>query len=91
MSKTWKITNTSERPVKLTIALGGANNPGRILNPGEMVLSIDKLTGPLDKQCRSKFVEIDENFDNSELNLPLGVVMKDIESAIKDIENYSEK
>lgn len=86
---TWKITNTSKGPVKLSVALGGANNPGVILNPGEMVLSINRLTGPLDAQERRKMVEIDRNFDNSELNLPLGKAMKDIEGVIKDIENYS--
>jgi len=89
MNNTWKITNTTDRPIKLSIALGGANNPGVILNPGEMVLSTNKLTGPLDKQERSRFVKIDKSFNNTELNLPLGVVMKDIEAAIKDIENYS--
>jgi len=89
MNNTWKITNVSQNQIKLSIALGGANNPGIILNPGEMVLSIAKLTGPLDKQNRSGFVEIDKNFDNSKLNLPLGEVMKDINEAIKNVENYS--
>lgn len=88
MSNTWKITNISKSKIKVSIALGGANNPGVILEPGEMVLSIAKLTGPLDKQSRSGFVEIDENFDNSELNLPLGQSMKNIEDVVKDVENY---
>lgn len=88
MSNTWKITNTSKSKIKVSIALGGANNPGVILEPGEMVLSIAKLTGPLDKQARSRFVEIDKNFDNSELNLPLGQPMKSIDEAVKNVENY---
>lgn len=88
MSNIWKIKNTTDSPVKISIALGGANNPGIILNPGEMILSIDRLTGPLDAQERRNKIEIDRNFDNSELNLPLGQAMKDIEVAINDVEKY---
>ncbi len=91
MNNTWKITNTTDRKIKFSIALGGANNPGILLGPGEMVLSTAKLTGPLDKQERSRFIKIDKDFDNSELNLPLGKVMKDIDSVKEDIENYSNK
>lgn len=89
--KTWKIKNTSENPVKVSIALGGNNNPGVILNPGEMVLSIDRLTGPLDAQSRRGVVEIDEDFDNSKLNLPLGHVMIDIDDVNKEVDNYTNK
>lgn len=88
---TWKIKNISETPVKISIALGGANNPGIILNPGEMVLSQPRLTAPLDKQERSGLVEIDKDFDNSELNLPLGTTMIDIDKAKEDVEEYSDK
>lgn len=88
---TWKIKNKTENPVKISIALGGANNPGLILNPGEMVLSIDRLTAPLDAQERRGVVEIDRNFDNLELKLPLGKVMLDIDTAIKNVEGYSGK
>lgn len=88
---TWKIKNKTENPVKISIALGGANNPGLILNPGEMVLSIDRLTAPLDAQERRGVVEIDRSFDNSELKLPLGKVMLDIDTAIKNVEGYSGK
>lgn len=87
---TWKIKNIADKPIKISIALGGGNNPGIILKPGEMVLSINKLTGPLDKQLRSGFVDIDEEFDNSTLNLPLGKVMIDIDGAIKSVEDYFE-
>ena len=87
---TWKIKNVTDNPVKLSIALGGASNPGVILKPGEMVLSISRLTAPLDAQERRGVVEIDRNFDNSKLKLPLGSVMMDIESAIKNVEKYSE-
>lgn len=88
--KTWKIKNISKNSVKISIALGGANNPGIILKPREIVLSTAKLTSPLDKQVRSGYVIIDENFDNSILQLPLGTVMADIEDAIKDVEGYLE-
>jgi hypothetical protein len=86
---TWKIKNISNEQVKVSVALGGANNPGLILNPGEMVLSIDRLTAPLDAQERRNKVEVDRSFDNSKLNLPLGQAMKDIADVIKDVENYS--
>lgn len=87
--KTWKIKNITQNPVKISIALGGANNPGIILNPGEMVLSIDRVTAPLDAQERRGIVSIDREFDNSELKLPLGKAMLDIETAIKNVEGYS--
>jgi len=86
---TWKIKNISESPVKISIALGGKNNPGLILSPGEMVLSIDRLTSPLDAQERRNKVEVTRDFNNSELNLPLGKTMKDIDDAISEMENYS--
>jgi hypothetical protein len=89
MSNTWKITNKTEGEIKISVALGGANNPGVILKAGEMVLSASRLTAPLDAQERRKMVEVDRDFDNSELNLPLGKPMKNIEDVIKDIQNYS--
>lgn len=86
---TWKIINITDGPVKLSIALGGNNNPGVILQAGEMVLSKDKLTGPLDAQERRGVVSVDRNFDNSELKLPLGEAMKDIDEATKNVEDYA--
>jgi len=91
MSTIWKIKNITEQPVKLSIALGANNNPGVILNPGEMILSKDRLTAPLDAQSRRGVVEIDKEFDNSELNLPLGKVMMDIDEAVKKVEDYFQK
>jgi hypothetical protein len=88
---TWKIKNTTNNPVKISIALGANSNPGVILKPGEMVLSIGRLTAPLDAQERRNAVEIDRDFDNSELNLPLGKVMIDIEEAAQNVEDYTEK
>lgn len=87
---TWKIKNITEGPVKISIALGGNNNPGIILNPGEMVLSKGRLTAPLDAQERRGAVEIDRDFDNSELGLPLGKSMLDIDDISEDVKNYSE-
>lgn len=86
---TWKIKNITENPVKLTISLGATSNPGVILKKGEMVLSIGKMTAPLDAQERRGLVEVDRNFDNSLLNLPLGNVMLDIDSALENVKNYS--
>jgi len=86
---TWKIKNITNNPVKISIALGANNNPGIILKPGEMVLSIDRLTSPLDAQERRGVVEIDKGFDNSTLNLPLGTAMIDIDKAVKNVEGYS--
>jgi len=89
--ETWKIKNISESPVKISISLGGANNPGVILNPGEIVLSQARLTAPLDAQERRGVVEIDRDFNNEELNLPLGTNMADIDEAKKEVDEYSSK
>ena len=86
---TWKIKNISSESVKISIALGGAMNPGIILKPGEIVLSSDRLTAPLDAQERRKVVEVDRTFDNSELKLPLGQAMMDIVDAVNNVEGYS--
>ena len=86
---TWKIKNIANSPVKLSVALGANNNPGIILKPGEIVLSIDRLTAPLDAQERRKVIEVDRNFDNSVLNLPLGTAMMDIKEAVKNVEGYT--
>ncbi len=88
---TWKIKNITQDPVKLSISLGPANNPGIILKPGEIVLSMDKLTAPLDAQERRGVVEVDRGFDNKTLNLPLGTAMMDIDIAVKRVENYSKE
>jgi len=85
---TWKIKNINQSPVKISIALGADKNPGVILNPGEIVLSLNKLTAPLDAQERRGLLEIDRNFDNTELNLPLGQPMMDIVDAIKNVDGY---
>jgi len=86
---TWKIKNITDNPVKISVALGANSNPGIILKPGEMVLSIARLTAPLDAQERRSAVEVDRSFDNSELNLPLGTVMLDIDAATQNVEDYS--
>jgi len=86
---TWKIKNITNNPVKISVALGANSNPGIILKPGEIVLSIAKLTAPLDAQERRKVVEVDRSFDNTELNLPLGTAMMDIDEAAQNVENYS--
>jgi hypothetical protein len=86
---TWKIKNTTTNPVKISVALGADKNPGIILKPGEMVLSMARLTAPLDAQERRGAVEVDRDFDNSELNLPLGTAMLDIDEVSQNVENYS--
>jgi hypothetical protein len=86
---TWKIKNITDNPVKISVALGANMNPGIILKPGEIVLSIARLTAPLDAQERRKAIEVDRDFDNSELNLPLGTAMMDIDEAAQNVENYS--
>lgn len=86
---TWKIKNDTVNPVKISVALGANSNPGIILKPGEMVLSIGRLTAPLDAQERRGAIVIDRDFDNSELNLPLGTAMLDIEEAAQNVEDYS--
>ena len=86
---TWIIKNLTNNPVKISISLAANKNPGIILKPGEMILSIARLTTPLDAQERRGVIEIDREFDNSELELPLGTTMLDIDVASKNVKNYS--
>lgn len=69
--KTWKIKNTKNHPVKISVALSSTQAPGIILQPGQFCLSIDQMTAPLDKQSKTGFVSIDKDFNNTQ-NLELG-------------------
>lgn len=71
----WKIEHTNKTPqgVKIAICLSSSESRGIILQPGQFVLSQEQNTASLDSQKRRGFVNV-ENFDNSNLNIPLGVI-----------------
>lgn len=64
MKKIWKITNTSNIPIKIAVAISSNQAPGIILQPGQFCLSLDQMTTPLDKQHKTNFVSIEEDFEN---------------------------
>jgi len=74
--KTWKVqhANKSSEGVKIAISTSSSGSVGVILQPGQFALSQGQNTASLDSQKRRGYVNVDENFDNSVLNLKLGEV-----------------
>lgn len=71
----WKIEHANKTPqgVKIAICLSSSESRGVILQPGQFVLSQQQNTASLDSQKRRGFVSV-ESFDNTSLNIPLGVI-----------------
>jgi hypothetical protein len=74
--KTWKVqhANKSTEGVKIAISTSSSGSVGVILQPGQFALSQGQNTASLDSQKRRGYVNVDEDFDNSVLNLKLGEV-----------------
>ena len=66
---TWKITNTSDEPVKIACKTASMNSKGIILQTGEFCLSESQLTASMDAQERRRFISVDREFDNSKYQL----------------------
>ena len=91
MKKLWKIKNIAHPPqkIKLTVVLSSTTSPGIILNPEQFCLSQkDTLTATMDMQKRRNYIEI-KDFDNSELNLPIGKAFD--ESELDKATSYTEQ
>ena len=102
--KNWKITNISNKQVKVAVATSSHAAPGVILQPEQFCISIDQMTAPIDAQKRRQLVEVEKDFDNSELNLDLAtaydesildekvevVVETILDIAVKETEKYKE-
>ena len=90
--KNWKITNTSIKQIKLAVAVSSHGAPGVILQPGQFCLSTQQMTAPIDAQMRRGLIEIDKEFDNSELKLELAKAYdKDVIQVEKIIEFIKEE
>jgi len=74
--KTWKVqhANKSQEGVKIAISTSSSGSIGVILQPGQFTLSKEQNTASLDSQKRRGYVNVDESFDNSTLNLNIGEV-----------------
>ena len=95
--KTWKITNTSNQPIKISLKTSSSTSKGVIIPPNEFCVALPQLTAPMDAQKRKGFITVDEKYENP-MNLELGVNYKvgyDItitrEQAEKDAIDYMKK
>lgn len=77
--KFWKVVNNTGNPgaptsqkVKVVVKIKSNASKAVILEPGKFVVGMAQITTSLDAQSRRRFVLIDEDFDNSLLELPLG-------------------
>jgi len=70
--KNWKIQNTSNQPIKISVILGATDSKGLILQPNEFCVSKPQLTSSMDMQQKKKFVTIDKEFDNSQYGFEEG-------------------
>lgn len=90
MKKYWKIYNSGKiDKVKIAIAVASDKSPGFILEQGDYVVSLPRMTTMLDAQEKRGFVTIERDFENKE-NISLGEVRKasDFEQISKKVENY---
>ena len=65
----WKISNNSNQEVKIACKTTSMASKGIILKPNEFCLSEAQITATMDIQERRRFITIDREFDNSELQL----------------------
>jgi len=90
INKLWKVTNTSDQLIKVSIATASNAAPGVILQPGEYCLSLAQFTTPLDAQFKRGFVDIDMDYDNK-YGLPLAIAFNknEFELAKEQTEKYT--
>jgi hypothetical protein len=99
--KFWKINSVSSEPVKVAVITSSTSSRGMVLQPNEFCIAKPQMTSVIDAQRRRGLISIDESFDNSELNLELGIPisesfleeakMSKLEQAKKDAKEYVEK
>lgn len=80
MENIWKITNTEkiQDSIKTTVRVANTRTIAVNIAPGEFVLAMPYKTAQLEAQSVKRgFLGIEENFDNSYLNLELGKVYKE--------------
>lgn len=80
MSKIWKITNTEkiDGPIKTTVRVENTKTVAVAIAPGEFVLAMPYKTAQLEAQSfKRKFLSVDQDYDNSYLNLELGKIYKE--------------
>jgi hypothetical protein len=93
----WKIKNITNQPIKVSVITSNITSKGLILEPGQVCLASPSNTASLDAQVRRGFLSVDETFDNSTLNLELGVAMDEsktltkLQEAEKDASEYINK
>lgn len=88
---TWKLKNTSNQSIKVAIARNTDNTTGVIIPPGEFVLCEGRMTSSLDAQVRRNYISIEKDFKNIyKLTLCKTYSEKQIEQAIKQVQNYTE-
>jgi len=89
MEKLFKIKNVSNKRIKLTVAINHNMAPGLFLEPNQFCLSIKQMTAPTDKQIRSGFLSIDEDYENVK-NLELGKAYDStiLDSAAENAKEY---
>ena len=90
MEKVWKIAHSgkADQSIKTTVRVEPNKTVAVAINTGEFVLAMPYKTAQLEAQSiKRHFLTIDEDFDNSYLDLNLGEIYKEdsVESMKKDI------
>ena len=92
--KTWKITNTSKQSVKISVKLGSNQSRGLILQPEQFCIALPQITAALDMQKRKRFIVIDENYENTKLEIGEAFnisILDTMEEAEKNAVEYIKK
>ena len=86
-----KIKNTSDLNIKFTLRVENTRIIAITLKPGEFSIGMNPVTAQLDSQRRRGFVEVDEDFDNSYMELEYGIPYDDgfVEEVQKNTKGYT--
>jgi hypothetical protein len=88
MEKLWKIKNITNEQVKVTVCVKSNVSPGVILKKGQFCIGKQQMTAPLDKQHKTKKVDI-EVFENiQELELAKAYDISILDTAIENADMY---
>ena len=88
MEKLWKIKNIKPHAVKVTVCVKPNAAPGVILKPNQFCLGKQQMTAPLDKQLKTKMVDMEEFENTHGLELAIAYDASVLDVAIENTESY---
>lgn len=69
--KYWKLTNTHNDNVPVSVITSSTTSKGLLLKPGQFCICMPQITSTMDAQVRKRLLSIDKDYDNTQ-GLPIG-------------------